>query len=267
VQVYVINLARSLDRRAHITSELRRTGLAYEIVTAVDGREVDLRDPTTVAPALLAKNDFPAGTAGCALSHLRVYEKIIADQLEHALVLEDDVTLPADLGTILGDVAPYLTGAEVALLNYGSPDTIKMSRAGSVALSSSRMLALPIDIGGLVNAAAYVITREACERMTSNALPLRANADDWDFFYKEGILDRVRCVLPLAVGKTARFESTIGLYSLGDGLKARLVRPVVRRKIPLVHQLILYRRQRILSQWGRSVIVDTPFVEKPSRLG
>jgi glycosyl transferase family 25 len=267
MRAYVINLARSVDRRRHITAELSRTGLDYEIVTAVDGRDVDLDDPTIIAPELIAKNSFPAGTAGCALSHLTVYRKVIAAGLDHALILEDDVTLPADLGRIADEVATHLTGAEVALLNHGSPDTCRMSREGSVTLPSSRMLALPIDVRPLVNAAAYVITREACERMEKRALPLRANADDWEFFYKEGILDRIRCVLPLAVDKNPAFESTIGLYSLGGGVKARLVRPLVSHRIPLVHQLIRYRRQRILHRWGRSEVVDAPFVDKPSRLG
>jgi hypothetical protein len=103
--------------------------------------------------------------------------------------------------------------------------------------------------------------------MNESVLPLRANADDWQFYYKEGVLDRIRCVVPLAVGKEAKFESTIGLYSLGNGIKARLVGPFVHHKIPLFHQVILYRRQRILRQWGRSEIVDTPFIDKPSRLG
>jgi glycosyl transferase family 25 len=266
VHAYVINLTRSPERRAHITAELAKTSLDYEIATAVDGRDLDLHDRAIIAPELLARNDFPAGTAGCALSHLQVYEKILADGLSHALVLEDDVTLPADLGDIVDAVAPHLTGAEVALLNYGSPSTCKMSRAGSIALPASRLLALPIDIRPLVNAAAYVITREACERMVVKALPLRANADDWEFLYQEGILDRVRCVLPMTVTKNAEFESTIGLYSLGSGLKTRLVGPLVHHKIPVVHQLILRRRQRILRQWGRSDIVDAPFLEKPSRL-
>jgi glycosyl transferase family 25 len=267
VQVYVINLARSHDRRAHITAELTKTGLDYEIITAVDGQDLDLTDTTIVDPALIAKNSFPAGTAGCALSHLHAYQKIIADGLDHALILEDDVTLPADLGALADAVAPHLTGAEVALINYGSPQTLRMSRQGAVDLPSRRLLALPIDISHLVNAAAYIITREACERMNKSVLPLRANADDWQFFYREGILDRIRCVLPLAVDKNAAFESTIGLYSLGNGVKARLVRPLVRHKIPVVHRAILNRRQRILHEWGRSEIVDLPFVEKPSRLG
>ena len=142
-----------------------------------------------------------------------------------------------------------------------------MSGAGAVALPSSRLLALPIDVRPLVNAAAYVITREACERMLETGLPLRANADDWRLFFEDGIVDRIRCVLPQPVTKTARFESTIGLYSLGDGVKARLVRPLLRRKVPLVHQVVLYRRQRILRQWGKAEMVDVPFVYKPSRLG
>jgi glycosyl transferase family 25 len=267
MRAYVINLARSLDRRAHITAELQKTGLEYEFITAVDGRDLDLEDPTIVDSALLAKNSFPAGTAGCALSHLRTYEKIIADDLDEALILEDDVILPADLGNLAEAVAGQLTGAEVALLNYGRSSRCKMSLEGSVSLPSSRLLALPIEINGLVNAAAYVITREACERMSKSILPLRANADDWQFFYREGILDRIRCVLPLPVDKTAKFESTIGFYSLGNGLKARLAGTLVHHRIPLLHGVILYRRQRILHEWGRSEIVDSPFVEKPSRLG
>jgi hypothetical protein len=103
--------------------------------------------------------------------------------------------------------------------------------------------------------------------MAERLLPIRANADDWQFFYREGMLDRIRCVLPLAVDKHAAFESTIGLYSLGNGAKARLVAPLVHRKIPLVHQVIRYRRGRILREWGRTEIVDLPFAEKPSRLG
>ncbi len=269
MRAYVINLARSVDRRAHITAELRNSGLDYEIITAVDGRDLDLHDSTIIDPSLLTRSSFPAGTAGCALSHLRAYQKIITDGLDEALILEDDVTLPADLGSLADAVADHLTGAEVALLNYGSfsPDGCKISPEGSVDLPSSRLLALPIDIRKVANAAAYVITREACKRMNESVLPVRVTADNWQFFYKEGILDRVRCVLPLAVAKNPRFESTIGLYSLGNGIKARLVGPFVRHKIPLLHRMILHRRQRILRQWDRSEIVDMPFIVKPSRLG
>jgi glycosyl transferase family 25 len=269
MHAYVINLARSPDRRAHIVAELQRTGLTYEFIDAVDGRNLDLDDTTLVDPVLIARYSFPAGTAGCSLSHLSAYKKILADGFEHALILEDDIALPTDLNELAEDLASHMTGAEVALLNYAScpPGPLRIGSMGSVELSSSRLFALPIDVRQLVNSGAYVITREACERTIEHLLPIRAAADDWHFFYDQGFFDRIRCVLPQPVPKSPQFESTIGLYSLGTGFKARLVGPLVRHKIPGIHQALTYRRQRIMRSWDRIEVVDQPFVEKPSRLG
>jgi glycosyl transferase, family 25 len=274
VHAYVVNLARSLDRRAHITAELKKTELDYDIVTAVDGRDLDLSDTTIVDPSLpfidpslpIVDIGLAAGTAGCALSHLSVYQRIIADGLDEALVLEDDVTLPADLRDLADAIGDQLAGAEVALLSYDSPEPCRMSREGSMNLSSSRVLALPIDIRQPRGAGAYIVTREACERMIKSLLPVRIQADTWWFFYREALLDRVRCVAPQPVPKCPKFTSTIGSYSLGSGVKGRIAGQILQRKIPLVHQALCYRRQRILRQWARAEIVDMPFVEKPSRL-
>ena len=267
MRAYVINLARSHDRRAHITAELKKTGVDYEIMTAVDGLDLDLTDTTIVNPILASRTISTPGTAGAALSHLNAYRKIIADGLDEALVLEDDVTLPTDLGSLADAVAQQLTGAEVALLSYASPDPCKLSREGSISLPSSRLLALPIELQRLASAGAYVITREACERMVKCVLPVRMHPDEWWFFFKEGALDRVRCVVPLPVHKDPNAVSTMGSYSLRNGLRARLVVPLVRRKIPVLHQVLSYRRQRIYRHWSRTELVDIPFIEKPSRLG
>jgi glycosyl transferase family 25 len=274
VHAYVINLARSLDRRAHITAELKKTGLDYEIITAVDGRDLDLCDTAIIDPSMpfidpslpVVDAGLAAGSAGAALSHLNVYKKIIGDDLDVALVLEDDLMLPADLRNLADAVASQLAGAEVALLSYDSPEPCRMSLEGSIRLPSSRVLALPIDVRQPRSAGAYVITREACERMVKSLLPIRVQADTWWSFYREGYLDRVRCVTPQPVLKNPTFTSTIGSYSLGNGFRGRLAGQLARRKIPLVRQALSYRRQRIFRQWGRSELVDMPFTEKPSRL-
>jgi glycosyl transferase family 25 len=266
MHAYVINLERSPNRRAYITAELEKVGLDYEIITGVDGRELDLHDPTIVDPSLLANSPFPAGAAGSALSHIKVYRKIIADGLSEALVLEDDVTVDADLGNLADAVAAQLTGAEIALIYHISKDTCKISPEGSVDLPSSRRLALPIDIREVRSAAAYIITREACERMSKIVPPVRVNSDDWWLFYREGALDRLRCVVPLAVGLNHEFRSTIGTYGLGNGMKAALFEPLLRHKTPFLRQLIAYRRRHISRQWTRWEMIDAPFIEKPSRL-
>jgi len=266
VHAYVVNLARSLDRREHITRELQKASADYEIVTAVDGRELDMTDATLIAPSFAANGIFPEGSAGCALSHLGIYRKIIEDGLEVALIIEDDAMLPPDLDKLAEEVCAHLSGAEVALLSVDCPEPVKLSRQGTVRLSGGRQLALPIDIAQPRNTGAYLITREACERMIKLLLPIRRNADAWQFFYREGALDRLRCVAPLPVVKSADLTSTIGSYSLGSGLLARLVEPLLQHRIPVLHQVLSYRRGRIYRQWSRMEFVSTPFIEMPSRL-
>jgi glycosyl transferase, family 25 len=266
VHAYVVNLARSPDRRSHITRELRKTSVEYEIVTAVDGRELDMTDTTLIDPSYLVTGIFPEGSAGCALSHLGIYRKIIEDGLDVALILEDDVVLPEDLNKLSQEVSKHLTGAEAAMLSVDCPDPVQLSHEGAIRLSGGRQLALPIDISQPRSTGAYLITREACERMIGLLLPIRANADAWPFFYREGALDRLRCVAPLPVLKNAELTSTIGSYSLGNGLRSRLAEPLLRYRIPVLHQILSRRRRRIYREWSRMEFVSTPFIEMPSRL-
>jgi glycosyl transferase, family 25 len=268
VHAYVINLARSPERRAHISAELEKAGIDYDIVEAVDGRNLDMDDPQTlesIAPSMLSRSWFMPSHVAVALSHLRVYRKILADGLDRALVLEDDVTVPADLGSVADALAGHIVGAEIALLNYDSKDTCKMSREGLVRLDSSRVLALPLDVYQPASGAAYVITRKACERMDQSVLPVRAKCDHWGHFYSEGVLDRVRCVVPLVVTKSPNFESTVD-YNSQESLKARLLRLITYHNLQLFQRAIAYRRKRIMRKWTKVAIVDEPFVAKPSRL-
>ena len=165
-----------------MTVQLRAHGVDYEIVEAVDGRELDLADPQVIdwiAPSARAADWFRPTLAACYMSHLSVYRKVLDAGLPWALVLEDDVTIPADLSALAQAVAARLTGAEIALLNFDSAQVCRVSRQGAEELPSGRKLVLPLDVHVPVSAAAYVITREACERITKGALPLRAKNDDW----------------------------------------------------------------------------------------
>jgi glycosyl transferase family 25 len=266
MHTYVINLARSADRRQHITSELRNARMDYEIVPAVDGRDLDLSDRSIVDPALFDRSEFPAGMAGCALSHLLVYRRILAVGADAAVVLEDDVCLSADLGSLVDAVGSHLAGADIALLHFDNVAPIRVSRENSVALTPSHLLAMPLDVRQPGSSAAYVISKQACERMVDVVLPVRASPDDWWFFYRGGALDRVRCVVPMPVRKSPDFSSLIGHYGLGSGIKGRLLGPLARLKVGPIHQLVALRRDRIQRRMTRLELVDQPFVEKPSSL-
>jgi glycosyl transferase family 25 len=272
MRTYVINLERSTDRRQHVEAELAKAGLDYEIVRAVDGRQLDVSGPQVTRPGDPGQRCSPLwvetwslpGVAACSLSHLLVCERILASGADEALVLEDDVTLAPDLASVLESLPSHLAGAEVVLLNFDSHGVSQLSSQGTESVSGRWTLALPLDVGEILSAAAYVITREACRRMLEQMTPARAKPDDWAYFYRERVIDRLRCVVPRQVEKSAQFTSTI-LYDPGS-IKARLRAVVLAHRIPLVDQAIEWRRRRIFVHGASYRLFDVPFVEMPSRV-
>ena len=268
MRAYVINLRRSPERRINITAQLTTHGIDHEIVEAVDGRALDMTDPQvigSIAPSFLAQEWFLPTHAACAMSHISAYRKILDDGLPWALVMEDDVTLPAGLPAIAEAVAARLTGAEVALLNFDSDQVVKVSRQGAADLPSGRELVLPLDVHVPVSAAGYVITREACERITKGALPIRAKIDDWGHVYDEGMIDRLRCVVPLAIMKDPSFGSTIGYYA-DDSIKARILKLGSRLNLQVLERAVARRRERIWRKYRQVEYVDEPVVTRGPRV-
>lgn len=257
MQTYVINLARSADRRAHIITQLRKAQVNYEIVNAVDGRDLDLSDVRVVDPVFAAANMAHPGVVGCALSHLEVYRRILHDGLEIACILEDDVVLPSDLGSLTGAIAPYMTGAEVVLLNFQSYEPCRITKAGAVELPSSCLLVQIADENQALGAGGYLITRQACARMVKTLLPARSVADDWAFFRREGAIDCVRCVVPMPIIQSAALRTTMSYYRPGS-LYASVREVVASSRVPILRQALAFRRRRHLQRYA---IGQAEFVE------
>ena len=70
MKVYVINMERSVNRRTSMEEQLRKLGVDYEIVKAVDGSQL-----TDDAIHNEGREDDPFSRSeiGCMLSHCKVY--------------------------------------------------------------------------------------------------------------------------------------------------------------------------------------------------
>ena len=86
--IYVINLARSADRRAWMTDELGRAGVSANFVAAVDGRA--FKDKCR---ARVAATPLTVGEIALTLSHRKIWRALLASAQTPAIVLEDDVRL------------------------------------------------------------------------------------------------------------------------------------------------------------------------------
>jgi glycosyl transferase family 25 len=251
MHAYVVNLARSPDRRRHMEAQLAPTGMAYEFVDAVEGRKLDLDDHGVVDPVWRQDRTFRPGAAGCALSHLSVYRRVLDDDLEAALVLEDDVVVPPDLARLVDEVGGHTAAgtAEVVLFNFHTPRPCRVTKAGSSALAGRRLLVHPVSLHDLTSAGAYLVTRRACEQLVGAALPLRAHIDDWEYFSRQQVLERVRCVVPMPVANSPAFRTTIDYYA-PSSLQARTRHALAVARLPMVSQALAARRKRTFRRWG-----------------
>lgn len=118
IKVFIVNLDRSKERWEGISSQLDGLGVAYERFSAVDGSKLD--DYTEHFGLkrfkVLSGHDLVPGEAGCSRSHVGIWEKVVAEGLDYAVVLEDDIIIkPA--------FVPFLEGAGYEGFDYLKIDT------------------------------------------------------------------------------------------------------------------------------------------------
>jgi glycosyl transferase family 25 len=176
-------------------------GVDFEFIKAVDGatlsdeylaRICDFEELTTKRPHLLRK-----GVYGCLLSHYSVYQRIVAENLPYALVMEDDVEISAGLKEVLKALEPVIKKNEAVLLfSQNSYMLTTLSEQNADILLEKYRVSYPIQSWALGSAAGYVITREAAQGLIDLVLPIRYAADGWPFFYYYRAIHSLRCVTP-----------------------------------------------------------------------
>jgi glycosyl transferase family 25 len=96
-RIFVVSLRRAVERRARIIERL--AGLRFEFLDAVDKKDLDrdrlvrerAYDESPTRRAYRHRHDMTLGAIGCALSHRKLYEDMVAKGWDRMVVLEDDV--------------------------------------------------------------------------------------------------------------------------------------------------------------------------------
>jgi GR25 family glycosyltransferase involved in LPS biosynthesis len=89
--IYVIALENS-PRIERIKERFK--GLSYEIFYGVDGRKIDIKYYRDRGSRLTY------GQLGCSLSHVNLYKKIVEENIDMALILEDDCVFNENIDKI-----------------------------------------------------------------------------------------------------------------------------------------------------------------------
>lgn len=123
IPVFVISLPEAYDRRARIEKIFADLNLDFEFIDAVDGRQFDvINHPLYNANKRLAfyGRHLNGGEIGCLLSHKKIYQKIVDENIEHALIFEDDVILRENFLPVLQKILTLDIPFD-AIRFFGSP--------------------------------------------------------------------------------------------------------------------------------------------------
>ena len=159
----MINLARATDRRAHMTAALARAGISAAMHPAVDSREI----PQDEIYAQVAQ-EGPWGyvhppAAACTLSHMHVWERFLATDKTHCLVLEDDIHMADDLDSWLADLGWWPKDADIVKLERWRGRSLKILLARNAPVHLGRRIARMYNRH--VGAAGYIVTRQAAQTL------------------------------------------------------------------------------------------------------
>jgi glycosyl transferase family 25 len=170
--IFVINLERDVERRRHMTAVLGGLGLAAEFVTAVNGRQLAESDRAAFDRARSQRIygvDMMDTEIACYLSHYRLYERIVRERIDAALIMEDDVHVEPILPRIVADLL-VCRFTEWLVVRLDSKRT-EMHHPPTARYSGTRVAELS---GGaslyrlrfrVLGTGAYLIRRAGAERM------------------------------------------------------------------------------------------------------
>jgi glycosyl transferase family 25 len=254
--IFVINLATSPDRRRACAEQFAAVGLTPTFVDAVDGRKMSPAEISGIVdePGRLKRAPKPLSPAevGCYLSHWKVLEKIIAEEVPQALVMEDDLLIDAALPKVLAALAAK------ALPPY---DMIKLGISEPQTKAFEPILPLTADAAlvrhhNVVNSnLAYVITAAGARRFLGYGMPIRYPVDvAMNRSWRHGL--DILGVRPWPVLPNPAFSSTIGADRFEDravgGPALKLERRLRKAYDSLAKRLDVRRRMARDAAWKRA---------------
>jgi glycosyl transferase family 25 len=156
LHTYLINLDRSSERLKTMAGRLKRLGIAYQRVPAVDGRTLPPLPGSRLSPA----------ERGCLLSHRDIWQMIAERGDPWSLILEDDALLSPALPSFVADGAWIPQDADLIKLDTTAKPVFVDDTATAVRGASSIVVLRSPHMGS----AAYLISARAAKALLARSL-------------------------------------------------------------------------------------------------
>lgn len=193
--IFIVSLANSA-RRYEISNQLK--GFSYEFIDAVYGKNF-IEDLNLINESSWVKNRYQRklspGELGCALSHRKIYKKIIDEKIQWAIILEDDIKSKINFQktinnniNILNPKNLYILGCQEGLPAF---DHVVLSKRNIIKFQDITFRKLIKSERYIYRTAAYLISYEVAKNILEFTEDKFCLADDWDKFYKEKLFNEI----------------------------------------------------------------------------
>ena len=222
IQILVISLQRSPDRREKARQELSKINLPWEFLDAVDGSLMS-QPPSEYKPSKVKRlqgYSLTANEIGCYLSHKKAWQRCV-DQNLPTLILEDDFTLAADFENDLKTLLENSDRWDLLRLQglYEVPYT-KVGQVGNMIIAKNQ--------GDAVGATGYLVKPVIAQRLIDASHEIYEPVDHFLEHHQKHHLDFL-AIRPYLIDIT-RVKSTIDDRSEREPIKglAKRIRSVYR---------------------------------------
>lgn len=205
MKVFLVNLDRDTDRLASVDRQLKRLGVAYERVPAVYGKDLPADSIKAHCNAFrwwCAIGRPPSlGEIGCALSHFKIYERMLAEGISAACIIEDDIALSSSFASGLEKVADEIdeSRSQVVLLSdhSGLYSTRQSGKEFEIVKSAKGMCT-----------DGYCLTQLAARALLKQNRPIIVPCDMWKRWACKGVIELFH-LLP----SVCRQDESFGSYT------------------------------------------------------
>jgi glycosyl transferase family 25 len=122
IPIFIVNLKKDTEKKAHMQQLCKQHGLDCQFIDAVYGKEVVEKKLAKVYNRKRTLEEMgrelTAGEIGCTLSHKYIYQKMIDEHIEKAIIFEDDIIFDQSIHEVLSSIDNFPDDWEVTLLIY-----------------------------------------------------------------------------------------------------------------------------------------------------
>ncbi|MFI3257200.1 MAG: glycosyltransferase family 25 protein [Spirochaetales bacterium] len=187
--IFVLNLLRSKERKIAIENAFKKKNLTCTFIEAVEGNLLTEEEILKSVNKPIIYNNYgreiTKGEIGCALSHRKVYKKMVSENIKHAIVLEDDIILKDNF------LDGYKMLSGLSLKNIIIKIDPSVEEKGSFSLFGKikcKNFILKKNVFDTWCAAAYYIDIEAAKKILTHFPLVEVLADHWILLSKKSKL-------------------------------------------------------------------------------